>query len=233
MPLIGFTGRSIIRQAYGLSAEPIVDAPAWLDEQTFDLAAASDAAIVAGVADPDALQTALRAMVEQRLGLVVHREQRDFPVYALVRANADGTLGPGLQESTSDCWDVGDGPARRFTRFCGIDDHLTGMSGERVTMDRFVDELHPTPLSPDLPVVDRTGLTGTYDLSLRFGFLPFAAMGAAHYRLGRILEPLGFRSLFTALPEQLGLRLERSTAPFDVLVIDRIQKPSLMVATSN
>jgi uncharacterized protein (TIGR03435 family) len=226
MPLVGFTGRSIIRQAYGLSGEPIVDAPAWLDEQTFDLTAASDASIAAGVSDPEALQAALRTMVEQRLGLVVHREQRNFPVYALVKANADGTLGPNLRASTSDCWDLGDGQARRFTRFCGIEDHLTGVSAERVTIDRFIEKLYRTPLSPDLPVVDRTGLAGTYDLSLRFGFLPFAALGAAHYRLGRILEPLGFRSLFTALPEQLGLRLERSTAPFDVLVIDRIEKPA-------
>lgn len=226
MPLIGFTGRSLIRQAYGLSAGPIVDAPAWLDEQTFDLTASSDASIVAGIADPDALQGALRAMVEQRLGLVVHRERREFPVYALVRATADGTLGPSLQESTSDCWDLGDGRARRFTRFCGVESHLTGVRGERVTIDRFIDQLYRTPLSPDLPVVDRTGLTGRYDVSLRFGFLPLAAIGAAHRPVGLLLEPLGFRTLFSALPEQLGLELERSMAPVDVLVIDRIEKPA-------
>lgn len=81
------------------------------------------------------------------------------------------------------------------------------------------------PLSPDRKVVDRTGLTGAYDFELRFGALPIAAIGYANYRIGRLLEPFGVRSVFTALPEQLGLKLVDTTVSHDVLVIDQIYRP--------
>ena len=84
-----------------------------------------------------------------------------------------------------------------------------------------------TPLRPDRPIVDRTGLAGRYDFRLRYGFLPIAAIGAGHPAFGALIHPLGFRTIFTALPEQLGLRLEESTAAFEVLVIDRITRPAL------
>ena len=83
----------------------------------------------------------------------------------------------------------------------------------------------PTPLAPDLPVVDRTGLAEQYDFRIRFGFLPVAAIAAAHPLFGAAVSPLGFRTMFTALPEQLGLKLEKSTAPFEVLVIDEVRRP--------
>jgi uncharacterized protein (TIGR03435 family) len=94
-----------------------------------------------------------------------------------------------------------------------------------VTLAAFAGGIRGTPLAPDLPVIDRTGLTGKYDFNLRFGFLPVAAVGSAHPGFGALIAPFGFRSMHTALPEQLGLRLERSTAMFDVLVIDRLARP--------
>jgi uncharacterized protein (TIGR03435 family) len=236
VPLKGFTARSLIRHAYGLSVIPIVDAPRWLDEESFDLTAVSDSPVALGVADPDGFNRMVRQMLEQHLGLVAHVEQRDFPVYALVTATPDGRLGPGIAPSTADC--VGgprgaaplvdglhSGPAE-MRPFCGIDNTLTGMRATRVTMAEFVEQIQARdPLAPDLPVVDRTGLSAAYDFRLRFGLLPIAAVGAGHPAFGAVIAPLGFRTLFTALPEQLGLELEKSTAPFDVLVIDEVYRP--------
>jgi len=74
-------------------------------------------------------------------------------------------------------------------------------------------------------IVDRTGLTGTFDVTLNLGLLPAAAVLTRHPKAGLLLEPLGIHSIFTALPVQLGLRLEDATAPYEVLVIDRAEKP--------
>ena len=94
-------------------------------------------------------------------------------------------------------------------RFCGIDNHFFGLRGSRVTMTDLAQEFHRSqyPLAPDREVVDRTGLSGTYDFDLRFGMLPIAAMAHANPVLGTVLSPFGVRSVFTALPEQLGLKL--------------------------
>jgi uncharacterized protein (TIGR03435 family) len=81
------------------------------------------------------------------------------------------------------------------------------------------------PLDPGREVVDRTGLSGAYDFELRFGFLPLAAIGQANYQFGRVLAPFGIRSVFTALPEQLGLKLVDTTVSREVLVIDQINRP--------
>jgi uncharacterized protein (TIGR03435 family) len=94
-------------------------------------------------------------------------------------------------------------------------------------MPQLAQEFHRShyPLAPDREIIDRTGLTGTYDFELRFGILPLAAIGHANYRIGRVLYPFGIRSVFTALPEQLGLKLVDTTISHDVLVIDHIDRP--------
>jgi uncharacterized protein (TIGR03435 family) len=248
LAMIGYTGRSVIRAAYGLDGygpdrTPVIGGPRWIDEETFDLTVPADLTVVDGLTDPAEVQTALRQMLEGRFGLATHRETRTFPAYALVRANADGRLGASLKPSTIDCFagganprpnaDPATGPRLRgqfqTLRFCGIDNNFFGLSGARVTMAELANEFHRThvhyPLSPDRTIVDRTGLTGAYDFELRFGMLPIAAIGHAHPTFGKVLEPFGIRSLFTALPEQLGLKLVDATVSREVLVIDEINRP--------
>ena len=238
--MLGHTARAVIRAAYDLERTPIVEGPRWMDEETFDLTAPADLTISDGVADPAEVQAALQRLLEGQLGLVTHRETRTFPAYALVRANEGSRLGASLKPSTIDCGGSNPrpnadpatvGPVLRqriqTRRFCGFDDTFFGVTGARVTMAEFAQEFHRRhyPMQPDREVVDRTGLTGFYDLELRFGFLPLAAVGHAHYQVGRLLEPFGVRSFFTALPEQLGLKLSNTTVSREVLVIDRIDRP--------
>jgi uncharacterized protein (TIGR03435 family) len=228
MPLMGFTARSLIRHAYDAHGMSILNAPQWLDDETFDLSIDSELSVTAGIADPEALNASLRQLMENQLGLVVHREKRELPVYALIKANRDGSLGPNIVVSTADCWEATSRPRTRTQRMCGIEDTLTGLVAEGVALSELTTQMRAgMPLAPDLPVVDRTGLTGTYDFRIRFGFLPVAAVGSHHPVFGAIIAPLGFRSIFTALPEQLGLKLEKSTAPIEVLVIDHIQRPQI------
>jgi uncharacterized protein (TIGR03435 family) len=73
-------------------------------------------------------------------------------------------------------------------------------------------------------IVDRTGLTGRYDIELR-AFAPTAALMGRYPFLTGLLEPLGFSSIPRALEDQLGLRLVESEAPYDVIVIDRAERP--------
>jgi uncharacterized protein (TIGR03435 family) len=248
LAILGYTGRSVVRTAYGLDGygpdrTPVVGGPGWIDEETFDLTVPADLTIVDGLTDPAEVQTALRQMLEGQFGLATHRETRTFPAYALVRANPDGPLGRSLKPSTADCVDGKLPPVERSpdpatlqpvlrrregSPFCGIEDNITGLRGRRVTMTEFVREFHRrhSPLSPDREIVDRTGLTGAYDFELRFGLLPLAAVGYAHSLLGTVLQPFGIRSVFTALPEQLGLKLVDATVSREVLVIDQINRPN-------
>ena len=240
--MLGHTARAVIRTAYGLDRMPIVGAPRWMDDETFELTVPADLPITGGLAESTEVQAALQGMLENRLGLVTHRETRTFPAYALVLARADGRLGPSLEPSTVDCFagesdsrpnrDAAEvGPVLRerslARRFCGFEDTFFGVTGARVTIADFAREFHRRhyPLQPDRDVVDRTGLTGFYDLEIRFGFLPLAAIGHAHYQVGRLLHPFGIRSFASALPEQLGLKLVDTTISRDVLVIDQINRP--------
>ena len=238
----GFSARGVIREAYDLGEMPVVGGPSWMDTETFDLAIPGDLTVVDGIADPEQVQALLQGFMEERLGLTTHRETRRFPAYALVLTNKDGRLAPSLKPSTIDCFAGGTnprpnadpatiGPVLReriqTRRFCGFDDNLFGLSAARATMAELARELYQRrgPLSPDREVVDRTGLTGAYDFELRFGLLPLAAIGHANYQFGRVLAPFGIRSVFTALPEQLGLKLVDTTVSHEVLVIDQINRP--------
>ena len=252
MPFIGFTARGLIRQAYDLGEMPIAGTPRWMDDEWFELTIPADLRLTAnGLTDAEQVQKGLQRFFEDRMGLVTHRERREFPAYAMVLARKDGTLGPNISPSTAECFGAtnrtGDNPpasagslaqapalAPRLEgrtsavqlRVCGFDNHLLGLKGVRVTMADLAGAFdRQSPLTPDREVVDRTGLTGTYDIDLRFGLLPVAAIAHANPTFGALLHPFGIRSVFTAMPEQLGLKLVDGTVSHDVLVIDQINRP--------
>jgi uncharacterized protein (TIGR03435 family) len=197
------TLRDLIRDAYVLQDFQVVGGPGWTSDDRFDIAAKAE-----GNADADQTRLMPRSLLAERFHLVVHDETKDMPVYALVRARADGKLGPSLTVSDVDC----DGPAPR-PRPCGS--HISmGPKGATIVAVSSTMARLATSLSSQLHriVLDRTGLAGGFDVDLRW--TPEQAAGTSG------------PSLFTAVQEQLGLKLESTRGPVDVVVIDRVEQPT-------
>ena len=220
--LTNATARMFIRQAYRLQDFQIVGAPSWTDVDRFDVTAKSPSG-VDSAAVPGMLQTLLR----DRFALVVHSEMREMPIYALVLDRPNGTLGPHLARTSSAA--SSECAARRSSRSasdrsdgrpCGI-----GISGSTIVAgDATLSQLLGL-LSPMVgrTTVDRTQLAGTFDYTLNWAADQFQDRTASPDR-ERLLDPNG-PSIFTALQEQLGLRLESTKGPVEVIVIDHIEKP--------
>jgi uncharacterized protein (TIGR03435 family) len=196
----------------------IVGGPGWLDSTRFDLEATAGANVPAPV-----LFTMLRSLLVEQWKLVTHQEQREMPIYALVLAGRSGEPGPHLRRSTTDCDALmaqirngvpSSSSARRLYR-AGVDS-ITG-SCARIPM--LATSLSQSP-SVGRRVEDRTGLDGWFDVDLTWALdQPLAGQ----FPDGRAPVASDVPGLFTALQEQLGLKLESTRAPADVLVIDNAE----------
>lgn len=207
--------------------EPILDrivgGPAWVDSATFDIqATTTDARPVSRAS----MKLMLQRLLEERFGLRMRREQRDLPAYALLLNRTDGRLGPQLTPAEAkDCADLALDEAR--ARRCGWgvyfdkEAQLTVAYGSNADFTALVEHVAgPAVANLDRPVVDQTGVTGRFDYEVRFS-IPAGRVSASPVAAA----PAG-PSLFTALREQLGLKLEPVTAPIDVLVIDAVHQPT-------
>lgn len=218
-----FVLAGLMRTIFNLQPYQLVNAPEWVDTARFDLEAKADREYSAreDALAPELL-TMLRNLLADRFKLAFHREIREMPVYALAMVKTDGTFGPQLRRSTVDCEAEaaralaarrGGPPAqgsgvKPIVR-CRISTNAGRITGTGTTISELMRRLGP-PLGR--PVVDRTGLTGVFDVDLKW----------AAEQTPDAPGP----SLFTAIQEQLGLKLEPQRAPVEVLVIDRIEKPS-------
>jgi uncharacterized protein (TIGR03435 family) len=188
--------RILILNSHGLRDFQLAGAPAWTESERFDVAGRTDAS-----ATRDDISAMVRSLLADRFKLRTHRETREMPTYALVAATADKRPGPGLKLSTAD------------TR---TNISPTSISAVSMTMARLALTLSAVV---GRVVTDDTGLQGAYDLELRFareGPVPPGAPPA---------DP-DAPSIFTALREQLGLRLEGRRGPVEVLVVDGIERPT-------
>jgi uncharacterized protein (TIGR03435 family) len=247
MPPGRFTATNIplkvlITNAYQLSFFQVVGGPDWVSTDRFDIAAkAPDGA------PPELTRAMVRTLLKDRFKLVVHMETRDTPIYALVKARSDDRLGLNLKRSTMDC-----GPIRaqraeataaaaraRGGRVavpappdpnepvvCGM--RAGGRGGPavtyragNVTMTALANALRPYA---GRDVVDRTGLTGEFDFDLRFSAPPTA--GASDAAAVPVAPVDDAASVFTALQEQLGLKLESTRGPVELMVIDSAERPA-------
>lgn len=211
--------RNIIRNAWGLQGFQIVGGPDWINTERWDIVAKAE-----GNPPGPQMMTMVQNLLADRFKLVAHRETREMPIYALVLARADRTLGPNLHSSPTDCLKEmtaavarGGGPPRDGKVLCGmrvLNGHIV-MNAE--SMNNFVRNLSPIA---GRSVVDKTGLAGGFDADLTWA--PDAALGPGAENSA---APADGPSLFTAIQEQLGLKLDAQRGPVDVLVIDSVERP--------
>lgn len=207
----------MVEEAYGVRPDRVFNYPGWADKETFDITATYSAD------QQRQVRLMLQTLLQERFSLQVHREMRDLSVYELVKARPDGQLGPRMRPSTVSCVPK---PGERSPctlliqegRFRGIG---TGWgNGEVLSLNIGV---------WDRPIVDKTGLSGTFDIDLEWTPDPAQARGDGAARAAAVVAATtpGERvSIFTALQEQLGLKLQPAQASLEVLVIERLERPT-------
>jgi uncharacterized protein (TIGR03435 family) len=158
-----------------------------------------------------------RALLRDRFKLVAHTETRQEQVYALVRARPDGMLGSQLKASTLNCATSQPGVASPCGTNTSVNDTVGRMTGTGQSMESLVNALGGFGLSR--MVLDRTGLKGQFDFELRW--TPDNLRATAGQALANDAP-----SIFAALQEQLGLRLESQRGPVEFLVVDTIERPT-------
>jgi uncharacterized protein (TIGR03435 family) len=226
--------RQLIVFAYSLQPQQLVGGPAWIDSDRFDITAQAEGSIspTPPGGPPGPAQLMMQRLLAERFGLVVRTESRELPVYALTVARPDGRLGARIRPADRDCLalmtQAPGGVPVQAPRLpdgrpaCGVTRDGTGkvMAGG-TTMSMLAISMLTGPAGRI--VVDRTGLTGAYDFDLEFAIEPAPGAAPAPDAATAVTDRPG---LFTALEEQLGLRLQPTRTPIDVTVIDRVTPPT-------
>jgi uncharacterized protein (TIGR03435 family) len=223
----GTTVRWLIQQAYGVSDYFLSGLADWLNIEHYDVEAKMDTSVADRLnkLTPAQLkltrQQMLQALLADRFNLKVHRETKDGPVYFL----NIGKNGPKLQdEKTGNTLAVNaDGtPARSRIQIGNAKGGAEEVQAFSTDMKTLADLL-TRQLSR--PVLDKTGLTGLYDFTIEW--MPDAPQTSSPDATNGIpLLGAPGASLFTALQEQLGLKLEPGKSPIEVIVIDHVERPS-------
>ncbi len=201
----------LIALAYGLHAKQIINAPAWFGTDLFDIDGKPD---VPGRPNLKQMGILLQKLLADRCGLKFHHEQRELSVYAIRPASG----GPKMSVSTAGPND-GSGFGLR-----GFGDLVV----RNMTMATFASWMQSGVM--DKPVVDQTGLTDRYDFNLKWT-PDDSQFGQFRGTNGPMTPPAGDNpnappGLYTAVQEQLGLKIEATRAPDDVIVIDHVEHPS-------
>lgn len=197
------TVRELVRLAYGVKDYQIWHAPKWIDSERFDIAVKSVRSDSKSLQDEKSL---VRELLADRFQLTTHRERKQMAVYLLVVGKEGSRL------KTHD--DAG----TRTRGGCGR------LVGRRVTADAIATMLSR---QVDHAVFNRTGLSGEYDFQL--DFTPDSGpcrMAPDNLGASPAADPSGRPTIYTAVQQQLGLKLESSRGHVELLIIDRVEKPS-------
>jgi bla regulator protein blaR1 len=220
----GLPLRWVVAQAFRspLDGSRLVGLPEWIDERYAIAGTIPDGVPVS------ALPVLLTNLLKDRFKMVAHTETREMPVYNLVLARNDRRLGPSLTESSAECRAAI--AARNAAPQRGASQPPTASGGcpppvlniglisqGGIPMAVLAQSLRQ--MVSGRPVIDRTGLTGYYDYTLKW--MPEPGIGPP----GPPVDP-DAPNVFTAVQEQLGLKLEAARGPVEVVVIDRLEKPT-------
>jgi uncharacterized protein (TIGR03435 family) len=200
-----YTLKLLIAAAYDLNSRTISGGPGWMDSDHFDIVA-----VTPGEARPSRPEqmAMLRGLLTERFRLAFHREEKEFSIYELSVVKGR----PKLKESTA----APDEPAALIST---VYPQKIVLPARNASMDDFTSLLQRAVL--DRPVVNKTGLTGRYDFDLEWapdesqfgGDVPVASADAPS------------APLFTAIQEQLGLKLEATKGPVQALIVDTAVRP--------
>ena len=223
--------RGIIQSAYRVPANQLLNVPGWVNGTRVDIVAKADPKY-----SVQELQSMLQPLLVQRFKLKFHREMRDMDVYVMTVASKDGRLGPKLEKSATNCEEIGAQPRSSLAPpkpgelpACGT---VPGGPGHMILrgfgMGPFVQILGLATRGRQ--VIDETGLSGGYNIDLQYtpealSAAALAARGGAPPPLAAQVDPNG-PDLFTAMQEQLGLKLEGRKMALEVMVVDDIQPPT-------
>ena len=198
----------LVKFAYGVHPKQVIGAPAWIDADKFDVTAKPDQP---GFSTMEQMQSVLRKLLAERFGLVFHKEKRELSVYTItvakggakIKKEDPSTPGPSFGGAPQN-FVVRDATMAEFTNF--------------FLAQQFINE----------PVVDQTGFGETrYSFILKFTPDPeILPSGAAPAALPRTPDADAPPDIFAAMEQQLGLHIQKTKAQVDVMVIDRVTKPS-------
>ncbi|MFZ0821595.1 MAG: TIGR03435 family protein [Candidatus Acidiferrales bacterium] len=225
----------LIDYAYGIHyVEQLPGAPSWISSERFDVDARMDVPVAEALQkmskDDRALarEQMLQALLADRFKLVAHRETRELSVYTLVIAKNGSKLKVVKPDDNSpDRIKDADGHAATNVVSMGASGGAMTMTGQAVSMATLARLLS---VRVGRIVVDKTGLTGNFDFYMKFtaeeGGLSAASSDAPGGASSLPPSDPGAPSIFTAIQEGLGLKLEAVKAPIEVIVIDHIERPS-------
>jgi len=195
----GETLQTLIRTAYHLTPNQVEGGPKWAESDRYDINAKSE-----GPAEDDELLRMLQTLLADRFKLKFHIEKKEFSGYALVVAKGGLKIHPVDKEVDR-------------TNSDSTSQHVS-VEFEGGTLGRLADVLSR---SLPVPVVDQTGVTGAFTFKLEWARDDLSAGGGSSDGSGAAAGP----TIFTALQQQLGLKLESRKVPMDVYVIDSAEKP--------
>jgi uncharacterized protein (TIGR03435 family) len=221
LTLTNSTAKWLIQTAFQVQAYQIQGGPSWLTSNRFDINAK-----VEGDPTPERISSMIRSLLADRFRLVSYTEKRELPVYELVVAAESRKLGAKLRQSMVDCTPGRGNPAsarpqRPDERIaCGIRMGPGSLSLGGAAISQLANFLAPFV---NRVIVDKTGLRGNFDVDLNWAvdqqaLRPPDADSSA--------SDANTPSLFTALQEQLGLRLDSRKGLVDVVVVENIEQPS-------
>jgi uncharacterized protein (TIGR03435 family) len=221
----GMPMHMILREAFGVTNDRLLGEPAWVATSRYDVDAKvtpEDAPKFKQLTDQQQWQMLLPAL-EDRCALKFHHETRELTVYTLVVAKGGPKMQVSMPADPSAKQTPGQNPS---SAGMSVSEKLFTMTGHRASMASIVRWIS---MQLGSTVIDKTGLTESYDYTLSFvpddsmkaGILPPGSGGGAPPP-----EAEG-PSIFTALPEQMGLKLVAQKQPLDVIVIDHMEQPTV------